>query len=151
MGSAREGFALWSTGLSASGKTTLAKAVERELIERGIHNVQRLDGAVVRQDLTRGGLRVRPLLSNLGAWGDRCFRSVLEVKQDTQAVVDILHRRSVNVFEELDSAELQSHSVRLIPISRYVRPISCRCGFLAPAMSPNLVRTHSDLTFISSS
>ena len=55
MGSAREGFALWSTGLSASGKTTLAKAVERELIERGIHNVQRLDGAVVRQDLTRGG------------------------------------------------------------------------------------------------
>jgi len=98
-----------------------------------------------------GGLRVRPLLSNLGAWGDRCFRSVLEVKQDTQAVVDILHRRSVNVFEELDSAELQSHSVRLIPISRYVRPISCRCGFLAPAMSPNLVRTHSDLTFISSS
>ena len=53
MGSAREGFVLWFTGLSASGKTTLAKAVERELIERGIHNVQRLDGDVVRQDLTR--------------------------------------------------------------------------------------------------
>jgi len=51
--SAREGFVLWFTGLSASGKTTIAKAVERELIERGIHNVQRLDGDVVRQDLTR--------------------------------------------------------------------------------------------------
>jgi len=53
MGSAQSGFVLWFTGLSASGKTTLAKAVERELIERGIHDVQRLDGDVVRQDLTR--------------------------------------------------------------------------------------------------
>jgi len=49
----REGFVLWFTGLSASGKTTLAKAVEQELITRGIHDVQRLDGDVVRQDLTR--------------------------------------------------------------------------------------------------
>ncbi len=48
-----EGFVLWFTGHSAAGKTTIAKAVERELIERGIHNVQRLDGDVVRQDLTR--------------------------------------------------------------------------------------------------
>jgi len=54
VGPAREGFVLWFTGLSASGKTTIAKAVERELIVRGIHNVQRLDGDVVRQDLTRG-------------------------------------------------------------------------------------------------
>ncbi|MBE0635331.1 adenylyl-sulfate kinase, partial [Candidatus Bipolaricaulota bacterium] len=51
--SQRHGFVLWFTGLSASGKTTLAKAVERELIERGIHAVQRLDGDIVRQDLTR--------------------------------------------------------------------------------------------------
>ena len=49
----REGFVLWFTGLSASGKTTLAKAVEKELITRGIQNIQRLDGDVVRQDLTR--------------------------------------------------------------------------------------------------
>jgi len=48
-----EGFVIWFTGLPASGKTTLAKAVERELIGRGIYNVQRLDGDVVRQDLTR--------------------------------------------------------------------------------------------------
>ena len=53
MVAAGEGFVLWFTGLSASGKTTLAKSVERELIERGIRNVQRLDGDVVRQDLTR--------------------------------------------------------------------------------------------------
>ncbi len=49
----KEGFVLWFTGLSASGKTTLAKAVEKELIARGMSDVQRLDGDVVRQDLTR--------------------------------------------------------------------------------------------------
>ena len=49
----KEGFVLWFTGLSASGKTTLAKAVEQELIARGLDDVQRLDGDVVRQDLTR--------------------------------------------------------------------------------------------------
>ena len=49
----KEGFVLWFTGLSASGKTTLAKAVEKELLARGLRDVQRLDGDVVRQDLTR--------------------------------------------------------------------------------------------------
>ena len=49
----REGCVLWFTGLSASGKTTLAKAVEKDLIARGVRDVQRLDGDIVRQDLTR--------------------------------------------------------------------------------------------------
>jgi adenylyl-sulfate kinase len=49
----QEGFVLWFTGLSASGKTTLAKELERELRARGVPYVQRLDGDVVRQDLTR--------------------------------------------------------------------------------------------------
>lgn len=48
-----DGFVVWFTGLSASGKTTLAKALEKELIARGMKNVQRLDGDIVRQDLTR--------------------------------------------------------------------------------------------------
>jgi len=49
----QEGFVIWFTGLSASGKTTLAKVVEQELKARGVLFVQRLDGDVVRQDLTR--------------------------------------------------------------------------------------------------
>jgi adenylyl-sulfate kinase len=48
-----EGFVVWFTGLSGSGKTTLAMAVEEELHTRGVRYVQRLDGDVVRQDLTR--------------------------------------------------------------------------------------------------
>lgn len=48
-----EGFTLWFTGWSGSGKTTLAVAVERELHARGIRHVQRLDGDIVREELTR--------------------------------------------------------------------------------------------------
>jgi adenylylsulfate kinase len=49
----QEGFTVWFTGWSGSGKTTLAKALENELKKRGIRNVQRLDGDIVRKDLTR--------------------------------------------------------------------------------------------------
>lgn len=47
-----EGFTVWFTGLSGSGKTTLVKALEEKLRENGIKHVQRLDGDVVREDLT---------------------------------------------------------------------------------------------------
>ena len=40
------------TGLSGSGKTTIAKIVEAELKARGL-KIERLDGDVVRQSLTR--------------------------------------------------------------------------------------------------
>ena len=46
------GFTLWFTGWSGAGKTTLARMVERELTDRGVPHVQRLDGDIVRQDLT---------------------------------------------------------------------------------------------------
>jgi sulfate adenylyltransferase/3'-phosphoadenosine 5'-phosphosulfate synthase len=49
----QQGFVVWFTGLPASGKTTLAKAVEEELRRRGVPHVQRLDGDIIRQDLTR--------------------------------------------------------------------------------------------------
>jgi adenylyl-sulfate kinase len=45
------GFVLWLTGLSGSGKTTITKALEPILKERGVR-VERLDGDVVRQSLT---------------------------------------------------------------------------------------------------
>jgi ATP sulfurylase/adenylyl-sulfate kinase len=47
-----EGFTLWLTGLSGAGKTTLALALEPLLRARGVR-VERLDGDVVREGLTR--------------------------------------------------------------------------------------------------
>lgn len=46
-----EGFAVWLTGLPASGKTTIAKALERELKKRGV-NVERLESDELRKALT---------------------------------------------------------------------------------------------------
>jgi adenylyl-sulfate kinase len=48
----QKGFTLWFTGLSGAGKTALAKALEPVLRERGL-NVERLDGDIVRQNLTK--------------------------------------------------------------------------------------------------
>ncbi len=47
------GFTVWFTGLSGSGKTTLAQMLEAELRARGLTRVERLDGDIVRQGLTR--------------------------------------------------------------------------------------------------
>ena len=46
------GFTVWLTGLSGAGKTTIALAIEAELVARGVP-VERLDGDIVRESLTR--------------------------------------------------------------------------------------------------
>jgi len=47
------GFTLWFTGLSGSGKSTIAHLLETELRNRG-HKVEVLDGDVVRTHLSKG-------------------------------------------------------------------------------------------------
>ncbi|MFN2304538.1 MAG: adenylyl-sulfate kinase [Anaerolineales bacterium] len=46
------GYVVWMTGLSGSGKTTIALILEEKLKERDL-KVERLDGDVVRESLTR--------------------------------------------------------------------------------------------------
>jgi adenylyl-sulfate kinase len=48
----QKGVTVWFTGLSGSGKTALALRLEEELRRRGL-KVERLDGDIVRQGLTR--------------------------------------------------------------------------------------------------
>jgi adenylyl-sulfate kinase len=50
--SEHKGFTLWMTGLSGAGKTALTKKLVPVLRERGL-KVERLDGDVVRQTLTK--------------------------------------------------------------------------------------------------
>jgi len=47
------GFTVWFTGLSGSGKTTIAEKLQQILIKRGL-KVELLDGDVVRQNLSKG-------------------------------------------------------------------------------------------------
>jgi adenylyl-sulfate kinase len=49
----KAGATLWLTGLPASGKSTIAREVYRQLIERGVA-AELLDGAEVRESLSRG-------------------------------------------------------------------------------------------------
>jgi adenylylsulfate kinase len=49
----RKGLVLWLTGLSAAGKTTLSKGLERELKRRSCP-VEVLDGDIVRTNLSKG-------------------------------------------------------------------------------------------------
>jgi len=48
-----QGFTVWFTGLSGSGKTTISETVVRRLRERGL-KVEALDGDVVRTHLSAG-------------------------------------------------------------------------------------------------
>jgi adenylyl-sulfate kinase len=47
----QDGFTVWLTGLSGSGKTAIAKPLARALKDRGL-KVERLDGDIVRRSLT---------------------------------------------------------------------------------------------------
>jgi len=49
----RDGFTLWFTGLSGSGKSAVADRVANRLEEEHGHLVERLDGDIVRQHLTK--------------------------------------------------------------------------------------------------
>ena len=48
-----EGLTIWLTGLPSSGKTTIARGLEKRLLNRG-NRVEVLDGDVVRTHLTKG-------------------------------------------------------------------------------------------------
>jgi len=53
LGAKNVGATLWVTGLSGSGKSTIAAALEKKLLERGV-NAYRLDGDNIRFGLNAG-------------------------------------------------------------------------------------------------
>ena len=77
------GFTLWFTGLSASGKSTLASALEESFFERG-HHTYILDGDNIRHGLNRNlGFSPEDREENIRRIGEvaRLFRdgSMLEI------------------------------------------------------------------------
>jgi adenylylsulfate kinase len=50
----QKGFTIWFTGLSGAGKTTLSDLLHHTLQQKGVTNVEVLDGDVVRAHLSKG-------------------------------------------------------------------------------------------------
>ena len=102
----RPGLTLWLTGLPASGKTTLATALVKRLIDDG-HRVELLDGDVVRTSLT----------SDLGFSKEDRDANVRRVG----FVADLLSRNGVTVVCALVSPYAQARQdVRRLHGDRFV-------------------------------
>ena len=104
----QKGFVLWLTGLSGSGKSTIAEIVEGELVARHI-KVERLDGDVVREGLTsdlgfskedraKNIERVTFVAKLLSRNGVGCICSFISPYQDIRDKVRIETTNFIEVF-----------------------------------------------------
>jgi adenylylsulfate kinase len=114
------GATVWTTGLSGSGKTTIAREVAQQLRERGV-KVEILDGDIVRTNLSKGlgfskedrdiNIRrigfVANLLSRNGVIAITAaispYRSVRdEVREGTERFVEVYVEAPLEVCESRD-------------------------------------------------
>lgn len=97
----QSGATVWFTGLSGSGKSTVAVAVERALLRRGRH-VYRLDGDNIRfglcrdlgfsgQDRTENIRRVGEVTRLFADAGMICLNSFISPRQSDRDAVRALH------------------------------------------------------------
>lgn len=103
------GLVVWFTGLSSSGKTTLATAVELELAQGG-HRTYRLDGDVLRAGLCRDldfspagrheqARRAGFMSAHLADAGLICLTALISpYRADRQRVRELLPRKFLEIF-----------------------------------------------------
>lgn len=105
---AHTGFTLWFTGLSGAGKTTLAKRVQKIMVQRGM-NVELLDGDVIRTNLSKGlGFskedrdtnirRIGFVASLLARNNTVCMAAAISPYKAVRDEVRALHQHFVEVF-----------------------------------------------------
>jgi adenylyl-sulfate kinase len=105
---ANKGFTLWFTGLSGAGKTTLAKRVQKVMVQRGL-NVELLDGDVIRTNLSKGlGFskedrdtnirRIGFVASLLARNNTVCLAAAISPYKAVRDEVRALHQNFVEVF-----------------------------------------------------
>ncbi len=116
------GFTLWFTGLSGAGKTTLAKRVQRVMVQRGM-NVELLDGDVVRTNLSKGlGFskedrdtnirRIGFVASLLARNNTVCIAAAISPYAAVRAEVRGLHQRFVEVYTYASIEELTERDTK---------------------------------------
>jgi adenylyl-sulfate kinase len=113
--SKQKGFVLWLTGLSGSGKTTIAEILEGELRARGLF-VERLDGDILRnnissdlgfskEDRERNIERVTFVAKLLSRNGVACICSFIS---PYQAIRDRVRHETTNFIEVFVDASLDA-------------------------------------------
>jgi adenylylsulfate kinase len=114
------GATVWTTGLSGSGKTTIARELEKQLRARGV-KVEILDGDIVRTNLSKGlgftkedrdtNIRrigfVADLLSRNGVIAITAaispYRSIRdEVREHTERFIEVYVKAPLEVCESRD-------------------------------------------------
>ena len=116
------GFTLWFTGLSGAGKTTLAKRVQKTIVQRGM-NVELLDGDVIRTNLSKGlgfskedrdtNIRRIGFVACLLARNDTvCIAAAISPYKAVRDEVRGLHQRFVEVYTYASLDELESRDVK---------------------------------------
>lgn len=108
---AREGFTVWFTGMTNSGKSTLARLLRDELNERGLH-AEALDGAEVRKTISDG----------LGFSAEDRERNVLRMGE----VCRLLNRNGVVAVAAAVSPSRAAREKNRKNIGRYFE-VWCRC------------------------
>lgn len=78
----QKGFTLWFTGLSASGKSTIATALEQHFLHLGV-NAYRLDGDNVRFGLNKDlGFSEKDRNENIRRIAEVCFWNLVERERE---------------------------------------------------------------------
>src|SRR5439155_1214649 len=131
------GFTLWFTGLSGSGKTTIAHLVGPELERRG-HIVEYLDGDTVRTHLSKGlGFskedrdthieRVGWVASRLTRHGAAVIAAAISPYEETRRTARALVDRTGERPDGVDSLELVTLTSREVSDLDMIA-----CGALSP-------------------
>jgi adenylylsulfate kinase len=141
-------FVLWFTGLSGSGKSTIANRVEKELFDRGIH-AYALDGDNIRLGINKGlgfsdadrheNLRrigeIAKLFTDAGIVTVAAFVSPLE--KDRQLLKDIIGKDNfVEIFVNTSLEECERRDVKGLYKKARAGEIPNFTGISAPYEAP---------------
>jgi adenylylsulfate kinase len=147
------GFTLWFTGLSGAGKTTLAKRVQKVMVQRGL-NVELLDGDVIRTNLSKGlgfskedrdtNIRRIGFVACLLARNDTvCIAAAISPYKAVRDEVRGLHKRFVEVYTYASLDELESRDVKGLYKKARAGEIKGFTGVDDPYEAPRAPRSRS--------
>lgn len=145
----QRGFVLWFTGLSGSGKSTIANAVEQQLFESG-YKTYTLDGDNIRQGINKGLTftaedraenlrRIAEVAKLFVDSGQICLAAfVSPTRADRQIVKDIIGEKDfIEVFVDTPLEVCEQRDVKGLYAKARTGKIKNFTGISAPYEAPD--------------